>query len=187
MRRYYTIIFFFSFVLALVFSCKKEITRIEPELSDNPFDNNNNSNNNNVGGVVDSSSIVGIHKYILTTRCALSGCHDGTFEPDYRTVQSSYSTLVYHPIVKNNATEDFSYRVVPFDTAASVLYERITNCCFVNTNDRMPQDGTTNNLLPQENIDAIAKWIMNGAKDIFDNTPSTSECSTNPLWFSGIS
>jgi hypothetical protein len=55
---------------------------------------------------------------------------------------------------------------VPFDTALSVLYERIINCCFVNTNDRMPQDNIG---VPLSNTDIadIGEWIMNGAKDMF--------------------
>ena len=35
--------------------------------------------------------------------CANSGCHDGTFEPDFRTVGSSWNTLVNHPVIANDA------------------------------------------------------------------------------------
>ena len=109
------------------------------------------------------SAIEGLHQDIFSVSCAIPACHDGSFEPDFRTVQSSYWTLVYHPITKNNKAGDFKYRVIPFDTAQSVLYERITNCCFVNENDRMPF--TVGIPLPQKHIDAISDWIMEGAPD----------------------
>jgi len=115
---------------------------------------------------LDPASIVSIHRDILQPRCAVPGCHDGNFEPDFRTVQSSTSTLVYARIVKNNADSTFTFRVVPYDKDNSVLYERLTNCCFANTNDRMPQDNIG---VPLESayITRIENWIMNGAQDMF--------------------
>lgn len=112
-----------------------------------------------------TNTIVWLHKNILETRCAAPGCHDGNFEPDFRTIESSFATLVYHPIVKNNQDSTFTYRVVPYDTASSVLYERITNCCFAGTNDRMPQDNI-GVPLEQQYVDAISAWIMAGAPDM---------------------
>lgn len=117
---------------------------------------------------LDPSSLVCLQQNIFQVKCANPGCHDGNFEPDFRTVQSTYNTLVYHPIIKNNAMNDFRFRVIPYDTAGSVLYERLTNCCFVNTDDRMPQDNI-GVPLPQEDINNIATWIMNGAPDNFGN------------------
>lgn len=112
------------------------------------------------------NSIVAIHRDILRPSCSVPGCHDGSFEPDFRTVQSSTSTLVYAPIIKNNADSAFTYRVVPYDTAQSVLHERLTNCCFVNQNDRMPQDNI-GVPLETEYITRIENWIMGGAKNMF--------------------
>ncbi|CAN5242519.1 hypothetical protein BH09BAC1_BH09BAC1_18990 [soil metagenome] len=111
------------------------------------------------------NTIVWLHKNIFESRCAQPGCHVGNFEPDFRTVESSFATLVYHPIVKNSQDSAFKYRVVPYDTANSVLHERITNCCFVGVNDRMPQDNI-GVPLEQDKIDAIAAWIMAGAPDM---------------------
>ncbi len=116
----------------------------------------------------DPNSLAGLHKNIFQTRCAIPGCHDGNFEPDFRTPQSTYATLVYHPIIKNNAGEIFDYRVVPYKPLNSVLYERITNCCFVNQDDRMPQDNI-GVPLGDSDILAIKTWIENGAKDISGN------------------
>src|ERR1700726_4030253 len=75
---------------------------------------------------------------VLSVSCSKATCHDGSFEPDFRTLESAYYTLVYHPIIKNNFLHRFQYRVVPFDTTMSVLYQRLINCCFANVNDRMP-------------------------------------------------
>jgi hypothetical protein len=118
---------------------------------------------------VDSASIVGLFKFVFSTHCNVGGCHDGTFEPNFTTIQSSYYTLVYHPIIKNNRKNSFKYRVVPYDTSKSVLYERITNCCFVNDDDRMPQFSDIEKLSDAE-IKCVGKWIMDGAKNIDDKT-----------------
>ena len=119
----------------------------------------------------DPNSLVGIHATILQPKCAVPGCHDGNFEPDFRTPQSTYSTLVYHPVKKNDSAESFTFRVVPYKPLESVLYERITNCCFVNQNDRMPQDNI-GVPLPGGDVQAIKNWISSGAKDMFGNVPT---------------
>ncbi|MCH8331786.1 MAG: hypothetical protein IH946_10495 [Bacteroidetes bacterium] len=156
-----------------IFACKKEIIKLDPIVPDGsnstPYDSIDYSPNDPPPVNVDPNSIVGIHQNIFLTRCALAGCHDGAFEPDYRTVQSAYTTLVYHTIIKNNTNGDFYFRVIPGDKENSVLYERITNCCFVNVDDMMPQDFTGQ--LPQDQIDNIGKWIDDGAKDIFGTIP----------------
>lgn len=161
-----SISFLFVSLILMLESCKKEV--VVPE---NPYDKIDYGNNVVPTDTLNPSSIAGLHKNLFLTKCAVPGCHDGNFEPDFRTVQSSYSTLVYAPIKKNNATNTFTFRVIPGDTAFSVLYERITNCCFVNADDRMPQDniGTA---LPASDINHVATWIMNGAKDINGNTPN---------------
>lgn len=154
-----TILFF-----AALHGCKKN----EP-LPPNPYDDiDRDTTGYNIP--IDSLNITYVHNKVLQPKCALPGCHDGNFEPDFRSVQSSFSNLVYAPILKNNAQNQFAYRVIPYDTTWSVLYERITNCCFVNTNDRMPQDNIGQKL-PDADIDLVAKWIMSGARDIFGNIP----------------
>lgn len=106
-----------------------------------------------------------MHQQVLSPECAVSGCHDGHFEPDFRTLSSTFFTTVYHPVTKNNAESEFTYRVVPGDTAASVLHERLTNCCFINENDRMPQL-EIGEPLPDSLIAHISRWILAGAPDI---------------------
>lgn len=147
-------------LLVVINACNKETS--DPE---NPFDTVQDLNNTIAGDTVSKTSLLGLHRNIFSTRCAVPGCHDGNFEPDFRTVQSTFSTLVYAPINKNNIANSFTYRVVPGDTNLSVLYERITNCCFVNTDDRMPQDNIGTGL-PASDIRNIATWIVNGAPNV---------------------
>ena len=115
-----------------------------------------------------------IHTDILVPGCTVIGCHDGHFEPDFRTLESSYYTMVYQPVHKNNIAGSFEFRVIPYDTSGSVLYERITNCCFVNTDDGMPQL-IIGEPLPAEEIAAIGQWIMAGAPDMMGRLPVKPE------------
>lgn len=115
------------------------------------------------------SSFFLLHRDILQTKCAVPACHDGSFEPDFRTLTGAWNTTVWQPIKKNNLNKTFTYRVVPFHPEQSVLFERITNCCFVNKDDRMPFTvGITLN--PQE-IERVKNWIAAGAKDVDGNIP----------------
>ncbi|MFN8321560.1 MAG: hypothetical protein U0T74_02770 [Chitinophagales bacterium] len=160
---------FIGMVLLLLSSiqgCKKD----QP-LPPNPYDSIDRGDTTADGIPIDSLTITYVHHKVLASKCALPGCHDGNFEPDFRTVQSSYSTLVYAPVLKNDTAGSFAFRVIPRDTSFSVLYERITNCCFVNANDRMPQDNI-GVALPDSSIRLIADWIMYGAKDMFGNSPA---------------
>ncbi|MEC7863457.1 MAG: hypothetical protein VX762_01175 [Bacteroidota bacterium] len=140
----------------------------------NPYDGIEYGQTTAVIDTLSATSFVKIHRDILLPSCSdiVVGCHDGTFPPDFRTVESAYNTLVYTKVIKNNEDETFTYRVVPGDTANSVLHERLTNCCFVNTNDRMPQNNIGSSL-PQEDLDNIANWILEGARDISGNAPAT--------------
>ena len=103
-----------------------------------------------------------LYSKVFLPNCALPGCHDGEFEPDYRTAQSFYFTTVFHPIIKDSRDSSFVYRVVPGDAEASVLMERLTNCCFNDVNDRMP---ILMEQLSKSEIDSIALWINEGAPD----------------------
>ena len=156
-------------IILMVFACKKKevITRNYQNKPGNPYDSIDYGNNNPAPVEIDSNTILGIHTYIFQPRCAQPACHDGAFEPDFRTVQSAYNTLVYQQVYKNSNDSDFTYRVLPGDTAASWLHERIT------TNDpvlgRMPLYDKP--LTPSE-LKSIEDWILDGAKDIFGNNPA---------------
>lgn len=112
----------------------------------------------------DSVSLVGLHKFIFSQSCAVPGCHDGAFEPDFRTVQSTYSTLVFQPVIKNTPDGRYEVRVKPFSVAESWLHHRVT------TEDqvlgRMP---LYDNPLTPGQVRAIEDWITAGAPDMFGN------------------
>lgn len=165
-------------VLVIIHSCKKD-----DELPPNPYDDVNYGTST-PPTPPDPNSIIGIHQNILFPRCAKSGCHDGNFEPDFRTVESSYATLVYHRLKKNSLDSSFTFRVVPYDTGMSVLYQRITKCNFASTSgcDRMPQDiiGVP---LAQNLINNISTWIRNGAKDMFGSVASYPNTAPKILYY----
>ena len=169
MKNTIKIFLFFLAIVVFINSCKKEIIRIEPDPPFNPFDTIDYSDGVLDDIPIDSNSFLGLHKYIFSQTCAVPGCHDGSFEPDFRTVQSAYNTLVYAPVIKNDADGTFSWRVVPGDTAFSWLYERIT------TEDeilgRMPLYDT---LYPNER-QIIIDWILDGAKDVFGQSPTLAD------------
>lgn len=160
MRNKKNIIILSTSIMLFFISCKEEIHRIEPELPFNPFDTITFEDGVLDEIEIDSSSLLGLHTFIFKPTCAIPSCHDGTFEPDFRTVQSAYNTLVYHPVIKNDEDESFTYRVIPGNLSKSWLHERITT--EDETLGRMPlYDSLTNS-----EIAAINKWIEDGAQDV---------------------
>ena len=106
------------FIIMVIFSCQKEHV--------NPYDNQDLPDDNIVDEVeLDPISIEGLHANIFGKTCANSGCHDGNFQPDFRTVYSSYNTLVQHPVLLNDAQNTYTYRVEPNNA------ENITNVIIV--------------------------------------------------------
>ncbi|MFN0274978.1 MAG: hypothetical protein ACKVPJ_04480 [Chitinophagales bacterium] len=159
-------IFFCMLSLAVVLhACKQEIIVIEPEVPFNPFDTLTYENGVIDETIIDSNSFLGLHTFIFKPTCAIPACHDGSFEPDFRTVQSAYNTLVYHPVIKNDEDENYSFRVVPGDTTASWLYERIT------TDDATLGQMPLYDTLTKPEMQTIIDWIANGAQDVMGNSP----------------
>ncbi len=176
MRLLYIYILFFVFT-----SCKKD-----PHI--NPYDNDdlNPPNLNDTNYFNNPVSFSAIQNNIFSPYCADNpGCHDGTFEPDFRTIESSYSTLVYQPVIKNNSNSTFQYRVIPGDAEKSVLYARLlANDLGVSTFDPNSQVmPLTADIVydPQRQhewhsvkdilISNVKQWIDDGARDIFGNSP----------------
>ena len=162
------LLLFVGLTLAVAASCSKN------EQPDNPFPGNGNGGGST--DTLDPYTIQGIHAYILSTKCANPTCHDGTFEPDFRTIESSYQSLVYHPVIKNDAQGSYTYRVVPGNLAESWLHERLI------TGDpvlgRMPLYAPP---LSAEEMNWIVGWIQNGAPNqlgipaTYPNSPPTVE------------
>ena len=149
-------------------SCKKN------ETPENPYDSVNYNPNPDNDSIPSPSSITGLHKNIFSPKCAVPGCHDGTFEPDFRTVQSSYSTLIYMGV--NKLTLDsvnfFNYRVIPGDDTASFLMERL----LTPTSDYMPSNSVR---LPDSDIANIRKWINDGCPDVNGDLPTRPNLAPN--------
>ena len=158
-------------IVCIVFSaCKKDE-------SINPYNNPNLGppNNNDTNYFSNPTEFAALHNNIFIPTCANSGCHDGTFEPDFRTIESSYNTLVYHPVIKNDANNTYAFRVEPGNSDKSVLYKRLIED-IDGISGIMPLSAEYN---PEhywydhkdEYIQNIKDWIDNGAKDIFGNVP----------------
>ena len=140
----------------------------EPEPVVNPFDGQV-VNQDTVGLHIinpEPNSIAGIYQNILKPTCANSGCHDGTFEPDYRTLGSAYNTLVYQVPIKNDG--NYSFRVEPYNAQGSVLMARLKGMI----TPAMPIQVDPGSDWPQKKdqyINNIQTWINNGAPDISGN------------------
>ena len=110
-----------------------------------------------------------LHGKVFLPTCANSGCHDGTFEPEFLTISSSYNSLVNHSVISNDAAFSFEYRVVPGDVQASLLHERMT-VDIPNTSGIMPavvDEGSDWDALQGFYLDKIENWIAAGAPDMF--------------------
>lgn len=120
-------------------------------------------------------TIQGLHAGLLKPTCANSGCHDGNFEPDFRTVESSYYSLVNQEIIKADNGGQYKHRVVPFSAPKSMLPRRL----LVDLNGNsgiMPLSLESNSNYPVEKdswVSRINDWIDAGAKDWLGKTPTT--------------
>lgn len=163
------IYFYFTllFILGLCwYGCKKKESA-EPE---NPFASLSTSDEVPIDSI-NASTFLGLHKNIFAVKCANPGCHDGSFEPDFRTVESAYATLVYQTVVKHVGAWDF--RVLPYDTAKSWFWQRVTHERIVSNGDtsggRMP---LYQQPLTSTELKNISTWILNGARDAHGQAPS---------------
>ncbi len=177
----------YSFFLVLpFFACKKD-KEVEP----NPFEDasvqppvtQTNIYNPN------PASFEYLYHNIFKPTCANSNCHDGAFEPDFRTITSSYNTLVYAPVVSNPNINTYTYRVLPGNADASVIRHRLTQIPaagpgtfgqgrmpFIDTNYKFSASGSAN-------IQSVINWINGGAKDIFGNAPTLGNKNPNTQGF----
>lgn len=154
----------------LVSACKKE--------HNNPFDRDDDD------APVDTStfeleygSFAWIHHHVLGQLCANSGCHDGNFEPDFRTIYSAYNTIVYQPVIKNSPQGNYTYRVLPGNPSQSLFLSRM-KYDIDGVSGIMPlvvEPGTDWLQRKEEYLDAISKWIQDGAKDHMGNIPEPGD------------
>jgi hypothetical protein len=139
----------------------------------NPFDSNIPTQESVDFDLLDPlpHSIAGLYLNIFKPTCANVGCHDGTFEPDFRTLKSTYHTLVHQVPIKNDGNLH-TYRVHPYDPAKSILMARING----SVNPPMPiqiEPDSDWELNREKHVENIKKWIQDGAPDIMGNPYQT--------------
>jgi hypothetical protein len=162
-------------VLLLVAGCKQE--------SFNPYSEVQPTETEETTTEFPVGSFPYLYQQVFKPTCANSGCHDGSFEPDFRTLNSAYNTLVNHPVIANDLSNSFSYRVVPYDTSASLLHERLLRF-LPNSSGVMPLAVENNSDWPQkknEYINAIKSWIMAGAPDVSGNPAPQANTNLLPM------
>ncbi len=138
----------------------------EPEPVVNPFENGEEPTDSTSTAMLEYTGLVGLQDRVFRPTCANSGCHDGTFEPDFRTLGSTYNTLVNHPVIKNDAANSFSFRVVPGNAAQSQLVNRLTVDIDGNSGI-MPLVIEPDSDYPENKevyLDWVRRWISEGAK-----------------------
>lgn len=177
-----------TFGISVLFavSCKKTSSGAV----DNPYSNVDTSKGNtgNNDKIPDPASIEGLHKNLFKPTCANSGCHDGTFEPDFRTVQSSYASLVNVKPIKNDQAGTFNARVLPGSDAASILIYRMTEDLGGNSGI-MPlvlDPGSDYEAKKSEHLKNVRKWINDGAKDFNGNPPVNVDFPPTILGVQGL-
>ena len=117
------------------------------------------------------------YKQIFGPTCANSGCHDGTFEPDFRTAEASYNSLVYQPIIKNYVSNPLTHRALPYDANNSMIIRRLTED-IDGISGIMPlatEPDSDWEINKESYIAALNEWINAGCPDLFGNVASTTD------------
>lgn len=160
-------VFAIALLLAVLVSCRKP----DPE---NPYEGLVSTPETTVD--VDDlpvGNFAWLHGKVFLPTCANSGCHDGTFEPEFLTISSSYNSLVNHAVIANDAAFSFEHRVVPGDVSASFLHERMT-VEIPNTSGMMPlttEPESDWEELRDFYIQQVEAWIDGGAPDMWGTLP----------------
>jgi hypothetical protein len=154
-----------------LFACKKD------KGSDNPYDDWRSNPKDPVvqDKPIDPNTIQGLHKNIFKPTCSNSGCHDGNFEPDFRTIESTYNSLINRNSINTDPNNtQYALRVVPNDADRSMIVHRLST--FIpGSQGVMPlsvDPGSDWTEKKDEYIQNIKNWINDGAKDQFGNDAS---------------
>lgn len=159
------------FVVFGILGCKKET----PNSDKNPYTDWGYENPWEIDSLIipEPNTLASIHYNILKPSCANSGCHDGNFEPDFRSLKSSYFSLVNQLVIKTDSNANHLYRVIPGNSDASMLIKRMKEDLNGNSGI-MPLSIDPDSDWPEHKdayIQEIVNWINNGAKDVFGNSP----------------
>lgn len=146
-------------------ACKKDpfINPYDDPALDPPASNPNPDNLN-------PSNFAYLHSKIFKPTCANSGCHDGTFPPDYRSINSAYNTLVYQKPV-NSSNNVFKYRVYPYKADSSILFHRMNVPMGSGIMPLVTDPQSDWPVKKNDYLNDIKNWINAGAKDMFGNYP----------------
>ncbi len=162
-------------VALFLHSCTEDIIQTNtPDTPFNPYDTIDYSNHVVPPVPIDSANFLGLYTYIFKKKCGVPACHDGSFEPDFRTVESAYNTLVFHPVVKFYDDSFYTFRVLPGDTNQSWLHERLTTKDLVL--GRMP---LYDQPLNAKEMSLIENWILSGAPDMWGRMPMYPDFQPN--------
>lgn len=185
MKKYYINSFLFTVAfLVLLVACKKD-----PATPANPFDDpaldppTPPTSNYNPS----PTSLEYIYDKVFSKTCNNSGCHDGSFEPDFRNISSAYNSLVYAPHTQTPTTGTYDFRVTPGFASKSQLVYRLTQYPGSGPGTlgqgRMPWNDTSWRFKPGNAtyIQNIIDWINGGAKDIFGNAPVAGNKNPNTM------
>lgn len=169
--------------IILAMSCKKD----GPE---NPYEGITSvvQNDNPEPDAFPVGSFAWLHAKVFRPTCTNSGCHDGTFEPEFRSLSSTYNSLVFHPVIANDDAQTYEYRVVPGNADLSLLHARLT-IDIPNTTGTMPPLVDPGSDWPDNSemyIQKIKDWINNGATDMYGNPAPVEEANFPPLLY-GVS
>ncbi len=174
----YTLLLFTAAAFFFVSSCKKnEVTN--PYASLTPAVDNDNPDL----AALPEGSFAWLHAKVFRPTCANSGCHDGTFEPEFRSIGSAYNSIVNHPCISNTPDYAFTHRVVPGNADSSFMLLRLT-VDVENTSGIMPavvdpqSDWNSNK---EYYISKIRDWINGGAKDVYGNPAPAAEANMPPM------
>ncbi|MBI1267416.1 MAG: hypothetical protein GC193_08310 [Cryomorphaceae bacterium] len=167
--RYVAVISLLVVLTVAVGSCKKKTV-------DNPYEVETVIVDNPVADELPYGNFAWLHAKVFKPTCANSGCHDGTFEPHFATISSSYNSLVNHAVISNDAQFSYTYRVVPGALSSSLLYTRMTEN-IPNTTGIMPAVVDAGSDWPAMGTvykNVIKAWIENGAIDMYGNAPGAA-------------
>lgn len=165
-------------LLLAIPSCKKnEVTN--PYASVTPGIENENPDMQELP----EGSFAWLHAKVFRPTCANSGCHDGTFEPEFRSIGSAYNSIVNHPCISNTPDYAFTHRVVPGNADSSFMLLRMI-VDVENTSGIMPAAVDPDSDWPEHKDDYIEKireWINDGAKDMYGNPAPSAEANMPPM------
>lgn len=178
-NRFYVLMSLAAIMSVLLFACKKdEVSNPYETIQIDVVDNDNPDADD-----LPEGSFAWLHAKVFRPTCANSGCHDGTFEPEFRSINSAYNSLVNHPNISNTPDNAYSVRVMPGHSDQSFIYKRMTS--FVpNTSGVMPPSYSTGEDWEANEdfyIEKVRQWIDDGARDIYGQPAPSSDADAPPL------